>query len=130
MHPAFLSFPLAGKVARSAGWGSRGGLNNPVDHTIHRLMNVNVPKPQNAKTQVGKVLVSYAVALLTVAQRVLRSVHFDHQPVAEIGKVKNVTIKRNLSAKMKAVTIEMLQLNPEFRFFMRQRLAHAARLLT
>jgi hypothetical protein len=58
--------------------------------------------------------------------RMLRSINFKDQAMTKFRKVENVSIKWNLSAKMKTSLVECLECQPQFHLFMRHGFAQCA----
>jgi hypothetical protein len=58
-------------------------------------------------------LVTNAVCRLAFFKSMLRPVNFYDQPLPEFGKVDDVIIDGRLTPEMKALPIEVFQLNPQ-----------------
>jgi|GEM_PF-6671947 len=72
-----------------------------------------VPKSENLKSIIGEMLVSNAIFYLALLNTVLRAIHLNDQFLTELNEIDDVLADRGLAAKVKPISVEILQLHPE-----------------
>ena len=103
-------------MARSAGWGLHNDIENLPHDSIHRLIDVGVPEPQDAKSRRFKMRIAALFARKSSGLAVLRTIDFNDEAMAKVGKVEDEAINRRLTAEMITLAVESAEFTPQADF--------------
>jgi hypothetical protein len=108
-------------VARSAGWGQ--GSENGINDAVHAPIDLVIPEAQDMESRTGEMSISNSVGSFAPLKSVLCAINLNDEALGEFGEVDDISIDRNLPAKVMTLSIQMFQLHPKLHFLRRHCLA-------
>ena len=89
--------------------------NFPHD-SVHRLIDVGVPEPQDAESRRFEMRIAALVARTPGGFAMLRTIDFNDEAMAKVGKVEDEAINRRLTSEMITLAVESAEFTPQADF--------------
>jgi hypothetical protein len=97
-----------------------------INHTIHLIIDLIVPKPQYGETLFYKMRITNFVPRFGFSLTMLRAVDLNNQLKIKFRKIENITVGWSLTTEVPASGVEMFELYPKLHFLMRHVFAQVA----
>ncbi len=112
--PLILPFGGGGAQRRR---GYRQQALNLINDAIHLAVDLEIPEAKYREAFCDEMCITNGVPLGNLAVTMLRTIHFDDELGIEFSEVENIAVGRGLPAKVKAASVKVFELNPQFHFF-------------
>jgi hypothetical protein len=128
-----LSLPGTGRGdhAKRGGWGplSLESYEDRIDNADKVSIDFGIPETQHDHAGPGKFLVARPIVHDAMMESMSAAIDLDRDMVLQASKVENVSVARNLPAKVVSPRAQFAKANPKLHFLRGHGLAQPARLL-